>query len=84
MPTTIHIPAALLKRVDRRASELEPSRGHYIVQVLEEALRARTEWSRRFLAALEEAGADREAGRAVDEMTRAIRAGRSRRKPPRL
>jgi metal-responsive CopG/Arc/MetJ family transcriptional regulator len=73
MATTIHIPGGLLAEVDRRASELKLSRSRYIVRVLEEALRARSDWSERL-----------EARRAVDEMMAAIRARRSSKRPPRL
>ena len=81
MTTTVHLPPDLLERLDERARELGMSRNRYIVRALEKAIEGETEWSPRFLEALEEARKDSEACRAVDEMMRAIRSRRSSKKP---
>ena len=45
MPTTIHIPAPLLERVDTRAKALGISRNRLIQEALEEKVGARDVWS---------------------------------------
>jgi metal-responsive CopG/Arc/MetJ family transcriptional regulator len=42
MPITVHIPAALLKSVDRRAKALGVSRNRLIVRALEQAVSVRS------------------------------------------
>lgn len=85
MPTTVHLPAELLKRVDRRASKLGLSRNRYIRGTLERAVRQDTEWSPSFLTTLERAAADVELQQGVAEMMSAIAARRaSKVRPPRL
>jgi metal-responsive CopG/Arc/MetJ family transcriptional regulator len=42
MPTTVHIPAALLNSVDRRANALGVSRNRLIVRALEQAVSERS------------------------------------------
>jgi len=82
VPTTIHVPPDLLDRVDRRAAELGVSRNLYIRKALEKAIEMETRWSRPFLEMLEEAASDKDNGKVVEEMVRAIaRHRRSRRKP---
>jgi len=61
MPTTVHIPPALLKSVDRRARALGVSRNRLIVKALERAVSERAEWAPEFLERL----------RRVDDDTRA-------------
>jgi hypothetical protein len=49
MPTTVHIPPALLKSVDRRANALGVSRNRLIVKALERAVSDRVTWAPEFL-----------------------------------
>ena len=83
MATTVHLPPDLLKRLDARAGALRVSRNRLIVDTLSAALGEDDEWSAEFLAILEQplSGAD---GAVVDEMTAAIREGRTRKAPPEL
>lgn len=66
MPTTVHIPAALLKSVDRRAKALGLSRNRLIVRALERAVTERSGWAPEFLDKLR--NVDRETATAVDEL----------------
>lgn len=85
MATTVHLPADLLERVDRRASELGLSRNRYIRGALENAVRQETAWSQPFLRRLERAAADSELQEGVAEMMRAIASRRaSTKRPPKL
>lgn len=85
MPTTVHLPADLLKRVDRRASKLGVSRNRYIRGTLERAVQQDTEWSPAFLLTLERAAADVELQEGVAKMMIAIAERRaSKVRPPRL
>ena len=52
MPTTVHIPEALLKSVDRRAKALGVSRNRLIVKALEQAVSERVTWAPEFLERL--------------------------------
>jgi hypothetical protein len=80
MPTTVHIPAALLKSVDRRAKALGVSRNRLIVRALEQAVIDRAEWAPEFLVKLREV--DTDTVQAVDDLlNRVMQARRS--KPPR-
>jgi predicted transcriptional regulator len=74
MPTTVHIPPALLKSVDRRAKALGVSRNRLIVQALEHEISQRSTWSAGFLDRLR--NADRETSSAVDEMLAAVKHAR--------
>ena len=49
MPTTVHIPAPLLKSVDRRAKALGMSRNRLIVKALERAVSEQVAWAPEFL-----------------------------------
>lgn len=82
MPTTVHIPARLLKSVDRRAKALGVSRNRLIVRALEQEIGRRSGWSPEFLARLRDV--DVETREAVDELKTAIVAARRSKKPPRL
>jgi hypothetical protein len=53
MATTVHIPAALLKSVDRRARALGVSRNRLIVRALERPVTARESWTPEFLEKLQ-------------------------------
>jgi len=79
MPTSVHIPKALLSAVDRRARRLKISRNRFIVRALERELVQASDWSPDFFDRLAEIGpADSE---AVDEMLSAIRSNRTRKAP---
>lgn len=80
MPTTVHIPAALLKSVDRRAKALGVSRNRLIVKALEQALNDRRAWAPEFIQRLR--SVDDETGRAVDDLLEDVKRAR-RSKPPR-
>ena len=80
MPTTVHIPAALLKSVDRRAKALRVSRNRLIVKALEQAVNQRAAWAPEFLERLRDV--DDDTMRAVDELLDDVKEAR-RSKPPR-
>jgi len=84
MTTIVHIPASLLRRVDRRAGELGISRNRYIIGALEKATEEEASWSPPFLEILAEAAGDRNSHAAIDELMQAVSSGRSRKRPPRL
>jgi metal-responsive CopG/Arc/MetJ family transcriptional regulator len=79
MPTTVHIPAALLKSVDRRAKALGVSRNRLIVRALERAVSDRDEWAPEFLEKLRTVGDETVA--AVDDLLKDVKQAR-RSKPP--
>jgi hypothetical protein len=81
MPTTVHIPPALLKSVDRRARALGVSRNRLIIRALEEAeaVSQRTRWTPEFLARLREVDADTSA--AVDDLLSAVKRARRSKDP---
>ena len=80
MPTTVHIPAALLKSVDRRAKALGVSRNRLIVKALERAVSDRVTWAPEFLEKLRQV--DDDTGHAVDDLLNTVKQAR-RSKPPR-
>jgi predicted transcriptional regulator len=80
MPTTVHIPAALLRSVDRRAKALGVSRNRLIVRALEQAVSRDAQWAPEFLDRLR--SVDRDTAVAVDELLRDVTKTR-RSKPPR-
>ena len=80
MPTTVHIPAPLLKSVDRRAKALGLSRNRLIVKALERAVSERGEWAPEFLDRLRQV--DEDTSEAVDELMNHVTQAR-RSKPPR-
>jgi hypothetical protein len=77
MQTRVHIPAALLASVQRRARVLGVSRNRLIVRALEREVREASDWTPGFLVALKHVrpGVKRD----IDEMLAQI--GR-RRSPP--
>ena len=84
MPTTIHIPDALLERVDTRAKTLGISRNRLILEALEDKLGARDEWAPELAAMLAEP-IDSAAGKELEESIAVVRGRRSSRKgPPKL
>jgi hypothetical protein len=74
MPTTVHIPAELLKSVDRRAKALGVSRDRFIVRGLEAAVRERARWTPEFLERLRDV--DHDTTVAVDELVTAVKRSR--------
>jgi hypothetical protein len=79
MATTVHIPAALLDEVDRRARALRVSRNRLIVRALEREIHSPSGWSPEFFDRLRDVDADT-AG-AVDQLLAAVRRGRRSKKP---
>jgi len=80
MATTVHIPPALLKSVDRRAKALGVSRNRLIVRALERAVSERSSWAPEFLEQLR--NVDEETATAVDDLLDGVTRARSS-KPPR-
>lgn len=80
MPTTVHIPDALLKSVDRRARALGVSRNRLIVRTLEQAVSEASTWRPEFLERLRRV--DEDTVTAVDDLAKAVEQAR-RSKPPR-
>jgi predicted transcriptional regulator len=80
MPTTVHIPDALLEPVDERAKSLSMTRNRYIVEALRKVLADQTAWSPAFLAQIDRL----QPIEGVDDLLSAIKAGRTRKPPPRL
>lgn len=81
MPTTVHIPAPLLERVDARAKTLGISRNRLVIEALEEKLTAQTNWPPELVRVLT-TPVEPDVAAAADEMLEAIRAGRRSRKRP--
>jgi predicted transcriptional regulator len=84
MSTTIHLPPNLLETVDHRARELGMSRNRYIIRALERILENETQWSNRFVEALEAARFDEDGRQAMEELRTQISANRTRKAPPAL
>jgi predicted transcriptional regulator len=74
MPTTVHISAALLKSVDRRAKALGLSRNRLIIRALERIVSDRSGWAPEFLE-------NQETKTAVDELLADVTRARHS-KPP--
>jgi metal-responsive CopG/Arc/MetJ family transcriptional regulator len=84
VPTTIHIPDALLERVDTRAKTLGISRNRLIMEALEEKVGARDEWAPELVHMLADPVASA-AGKELEESLAVVRSRRSSRKgPPKL
>ena len=79
MPTTVHIPAALLGMVDRRAKALGVSRNRLIVRALEAAIHERTGWAPEFLEKL--GSVDDETAAAVDDLLMTVSTARRSKRP---
>ena len=82
MPTTVHIPTALLKSVDRRAKSLGLSRNRLIVRALEKAVNERSGWAPEFLEQLRNVDDDTSA--AVDELLSVVKRTRRSKTPRNL
>jgi metal-responsive CopG/Arc/MetJ family transcriptional regulator len=78
----VHIPAALLREVDRRARRAGVSRNRFIVRAVERALESETAWSPGFFERLAAVTAEEVA--AVDDLARRMGKRASRKGPPRL
>lgn len=78
----MHIPKPVLEAVDRRARHLKISRNRFIVRALEKELSAESEWSNGFFEELSQAEPDDVA--AIDEMMKAIKSKRTRKRAPKL
>jgi metal-responsive CopG/Arc/MetJ family transcriptional regulator len=80
MPTTVHIPAPLLKSVDRRAkSARRVSRNRLIVRALEQAVSQRSRWTPEFLERLR--NVDNETSAAVDDLLVTAKQARRSKQP---
>ena len=80
MPTTVHVPPALLKSVDRRAKALGVSRNRLIVRALEHAVSGHSAWAPEFLQRLRTV--DRIVIEAVDDLVEDVTSARRSRRPP--
>lgn len=80
MPTTIHVPPALLKSVDRRAKVLGLSRNRLVVQALERVVDDRSGWAPEFLQKLRHPDPILEA--AVDRLVADVTSARRSKRPP--
>ena len=74
MPTTVHIPTALLRMVDRRARALGVSRNRLIVRALERTVEARPSWRPEFIEELRQVDPGTQA--AADDLLEAVRRAR--------
>ena len=84
MATSVHLPGDLLQSLDERAKDLGISRNQYIVRALKKAVAEETTWSHEFLRMLDTAAHDKETHREIDGMVKAISAGRTRQRAPKL
>ena len=82
MPTSIHIPPALLAAVDRKARVLKISRNRLIVRALEREVADGTEWSPGFFDALR--AVDPADAEAFAETMRHVERRRSSKRAPKL
>jgi hypothetical protein len=80
MPTTVHVPPALLKSVDRRAKALGLSRNRLIVRALEQVVSDRSAWAPEFLEKLR--NVDRATVDAVDDLVDDVKRTRRSKRPP--
>ena len=79
MATTVHIPPALLKSVDRRAKGLGVSRNRLVIRALEQAVSQPAGWAPEFLRRLR--NVDRETSAAVDDLRAAVMQARRSKDP---
>lgn len=80
MPTTVHVPPALLKSVDRRAKALGLSRNRLIVRAIERVVSDRSGWAPEFLDRLRQV--DPMVVEAVDQLAAEVTSSRrSKRRP---
>jgi hypothetical protein len=74
VPTTVHIPPALLRSVDRRAKALGVSRNRLIVRALERIVSEHSSWAPEFLERLR--SIDHETVAAVDDLLANVKQAR--------
>ena len=79
MPTTVHVPPALLKSVDRRAKALGLSRNRLVVRALEREVNDRSGWAPEFLHKLHTV--DPIVADAVDRLLDAVTSARRSKRP---
>ena len=79
MATTVHIPAALLKSVDRRARALGVSRNRLIVRALERAVNERSGWAPEFFERLR--SVDHATATAVEDLLADVKQARRSKLP---
>jgi hypothetical protein len=84
VPTTIHVPRALLKQIDVRAKALGVSRNRFIVETLSEKLQSPAEWPEDFVRALKRPVQSDVAAAAQDMLRQIESTRRSRKAPPKL
>jgi len=82
MSTTVHIPAALLSRVDARARARGVSRNRLIVEALETSLGVLAEWPPELVAMLTAAPDQKAASELDDSLREVARQRRNRRRAP--
>jgi hypothetical protein len=80
MPTTVHVPPALLKSVDRRAKALGLSRNRLIIRALERVVSDRTGWAPEFLEKLRQV--DPMVVESVDQLVTHVKSSRRSKRPP--
>jgi hypothetical protein len=80
MPTTVHLPAALLKSVDQRAKALGMSRNRLIIKALERVISDRSSWAPEFLDRLRQV--DPMAVDAIDQLAADVTSSRRSKRPP--
>lgn len=79
MPTSVHLPKALLIAVDRKARALKISRNRLIVQALEREVTRDSQWPPDFFERL--ASIEPGVREAADQMLEGILSGRRSKKP---
>jgi hypothetical protein len=80
MPTTVHVPPALLKSVDQRAKALGLSRNRLVVRALERVVNDRSGWAPEFLHQLRHP--DSSITEAVDRLVDDVTLARRSKRPP--
>ena len=84
MPTTIHVPPTLLKKIDVRAKALGVSRNRFIIETLTEKLQSSAEWPEDFVRVLKQPVRADVAATANDMLRQIESTRRSRKMPPKL
>lgn len=82
MATSVHLPAALLEAVDRKARALRISRNQLVLRALEHDLQGGADWSPGFFARLSDV--DSETAGDVDDLLQAVRKARKSKPARRL
>jgi hypothetical protein len=79
MPTSVHLPQALLNEVDRKARALQISRNQLVVRALEREVRGSADWSPDFFDRL--LAPEPGVAEAVDDLLKAVRGARRSKSP---